>query len=95
MPRELVVWPNYIDAEKSRRMGRRIPRKKAVPAPRVKEIVEAALELGLGPRAEEDKAYPREWWGAKGRVLIIKSSPKGRVLRAIAETIKKRRSEKS
>lgn len=91
MPREIVVWPSYIDAEKSRRMGRRISKKKAVPEPSIKEIAEAARELNIEPRVEEEKAYPREWWEAKGRVLIMKSMPKTKLLENIAEAINKKR----
>lgn len=94
MSRELVVWPSYIDAEKTRRMGRRIAKKKAVSSPKLREVFDAARALGLDPVLEEDKAYPREWWQAKGRVMVSKGEfkTKSKLLEAIAETILKKRS---
>lgn len=93
MPKELVIWPSYIDSEKTRSMGRKIARNKAVPSPKLKEIAAAAEALGLGPVVEEGKAYPREWWTKGGRVLVTKGSYKTKadVFEAIAEAIARKR----
>jgi signal recognition particle subunit SRP19 len=32
-----------------------------VTSPELKEIVQAAKELGLNPEVERDKAYPKSW----------------------------------
>jgi signal recognition particle subunit SRP19 len=94
LPRDIVVWPSYIDAEKSRRRGRRIAKKKAVPSPKLKEIDDAAKSLGLSPKREEDKAYPREWWQRGGRVLLSKGSYKTKadILEGVAKAIARKRS---
>ncbi len=91
--KRVVVWPAYIDATLSRKMGRRVPRSVAVPNPTVEEIVEAASQLGLNP-VIEDSPYPRAWWKYRQRVVVDKTGPKQQVLRKIAEKIKEIRREK-
>lgn len=94
MARKLVIWPSYIDSEKTRRMGRKIAKNKAVPSPKLREIAAAAEALGLGPVVEGEKAYPREWWTKGGRVLVRRGSYKTKtdILEAIAEVIARKRS---
>lgn len=88
---KLVVWPNYIDAQKSKKEGRKISRKDAIDSPTLGEIHTAAEKLGAHPVAERDKAYPRGWWGAKGRILIEKTKQKNKALREIAREIRRMR----
>ncbi len=89
--RKIVIYPEYLDSKKSRSEGRRIPLKQAVPNPTLEEIARAAEELGLNPIIEEEKAYPRDWWGRRGRVIVDKSGSKLETLRRIAEQIKSKR----
>jgi len=88
----VVIWPAYIDAEKSRSEGRAISKRDAVEKPTVDEIVVAAMEMNLKPEAEREKRYPKEWWVRPGRVAIPKRGPKTAILREIASRIKRRRS---
>ncbi len=66
---ENVIWPAYLDAEKSRSEGRRIPEELAVPEPTVDEIAQAVQQVGYDAVIERDKTYPREY-DARGRVLV-------------------------
>ncbi len=66
---ENVIWPAYLDAEKTRTEGRRIPEDLAVPDPTVDEIAEAVQQVGYDAVIERDKTYPREY-EARGRVLV-------------------------
>ena len=66
---ENVIWPAYLDAEKSRSEGRRIPEELAVPEPTVDEIAQAVQQVGYDAVIERDKSYPREY-EARGRVLV-------------------------
>ncbi|AEM39836.1 Ribonucleoprotein complex SRP, Srp19 component [Pyrolobus fumarii 1A] len=91
--KRVVVWPSYIDASKSRGQGRKIPRKDAVPRPRVEEIVEAAERLGLNPEVEEAR-YPRAWWEDRQRVVVDKLGSKLETLKAIAREIRRIREER-
>jgi signal recognition particle subunit SRP19 len=83
-----VLWPVYIDAHKTRKEGRIIAKGDSVGAPDIKEIVRAALELGLNPTYEDEKAYPRLWWEHKGRLLIDVNGAKREAIRQIARAIR-------
>lgn len=67
---EKVIWPAYIDAGKTRSEGRRVPRDVAVSEPTVDEIAEAVGQVGYDAVIERDKAYSRENWDERGRVLV-------------------------
>ncbi|WP_135819623.1 signal recognition particle subunit SRP19 [Halostella litorea] len=67
---ENVIWPAYLDADLSRTEGRRVPADVAVPKPTVDEIAEAAGQVGYDAVIERDKAYSREGYEERGRVLI-------------------------
>ncbi|MCD4815474.1 MAG: signal recognition particle protein Srp19 [Methanosarcinales archaeon] len=82
-----VIWPAYIDKGNSRSDGRIIPRKISVTSPELKEIVQAAKDLGLNPKVERDKAYPKSWWKVSGRVLVDKKGVKSGIVREIAMRI--------
>ena len=47
----VVIWPAYIDAERSRGDGRQISKRDAIEKPTVDEIMVAAMEMGLAPEA--------------------------------------------
>ncbi len=88
---KLVIWPASIDRSRTRSGGRIISRKSSVQDPKLDEINKAAQSLGLNPRAEPEKAYPRSWWEKSGRVMVDKNASKNTVARNIAKTIKKDR----
>jgi len=67
---EKVIWPAYLDAERSRREGRRVPASVAVPDPDVEEIAAAVGQVGYDAVIERDVAYPREPWAESGRVTV-------------------------
>ena len=83
-----VIWPAYIDKGNSRSGGRIISRKLSVTSPELKEIVQAAKELGLNPTVERDKSYPKSWWKVSGRVLVDKKGVKSGIAREIARKIR-------
>ena len=83
---ENVIWPAYLDAEKTRSEGRRVPRDVAVPEPTVDEIAEAAGQVGYDAVIERDVAYSREGHEERGRVLIkdAADSSKNDIVQAVA-----------
>jgi len=89
---KLVIWPVYIDRNRSRSQGRIISKKSSIAEPTLLEIEKAALKLGLNPEVEKDKSYPKSWWEKSGRVLIDNSAPKTQLSRKIATAIKEIRS---
>jgi len=66
---ENVIWPAYLDAERSRGEGRRIPADLAVPEPTVDEIASAVQQVGYDAVIERDRTYPREY-EPRGRVIV-------------------------
>ncbi len=89
---KLVIWPAYIDKNRSRSQGRIISKKSSVGEPTLAEIEKAALKLGMNPEVEKDRSYPRSWWEKSGRVLIDNTAPKTKLSRKIAAAIKEIRS---
>ncbi|MCS7118974.1 MAG: signal recognition particle subunit SRP19/SEC65 family protein [Archaeoglobaceae archaeon] len=69
------VWTANLDAKKTRAMGRKIPKRFAVPNVRFQELIQACKELGLDFSAE-DKKYPRCWWEEGGMVVIRSNNKK-------------------
>ncbi|NOZ59032.1 MAG: signal recognition particle protein Srp19 [Euryarchaeota archaeon] len=90
----MVVWPANIDSNKSRADGRKVAERYAVASPTLREIADAAERLGLNPKVERDKAYPKEWWEVSGRVVVDKAKPRSVILREIAAEIRRMRSGK-
>ncbi|MCL2687457.1 MAG: signal recognition particle subunit SRP19/SEC65 family protein [Methanobrevibacter sp.] len=86
---ETIIWPVYIDSNRTKKEGRRINKSDAVSSPKLTEISRAANKLKLSPKTEDDKSYPRFWWEESGRVIIEREDiSKNSVLIKISETIK-------
>lgn len=67
---EKVLYPAYLDGDKTRAGGRRVPVDQAVSDPSVDEIAEAVRQVGYDAVIERDVAYSREGWRQRGRVLV-------------------------
>lgn len=67
---ENVIWPAYLDAERTRSEGRRVADALAVESPTLDEIAEAVQQVGYDAVIERDYAYPRRPWESEGRVLV-------------------------
>lgn len=83
---ERVIWPAYLDADRSRSGGRRVPRPEAVSDPTVDEIARAVQQVGYTPVIERDTSYPREPWVRSGRVRVTDAddTAKNDLVRAVA-----------
>jgi len=66
---ENVIWPAYLDANVSRREGRRVATDLAVPDPEPDEIATAVQQVGYDAVIEREVTYPREY-DVRGRVLV-------------------------
>lgn len=75
---ENVLWPAYFDAALSRSAGRRVPREQAVEDPTVDELARAVQQVGYDAVIERDKAYPREGFEVRGRVLVENADDAGK-----------------
>jgi signal recognition particle subunit SRP19 len=66
---ENVIWPAFLDADRSRGEGRRVSLELAVADPTVDEIAKAVQQVGYDAVIERDKTYPKEY-ETRGRVLV-------------------------
>ncbi len=84
------IYPAYFEAGRSRKSGRRIPKKLALPSVDVELIVLAARRLKLEYKVKADARYPASWWGAPGLVLIRKTTERSKtlLLKELAEKMK-------
>jgi signal recognition particle subunit SRP19 len=82
---ENVIWPAYLDANRSRSEGRRVPEDLAVPDPTVDEIASAVQQVGYDAVIERDKTYPKEY-EPRGRVVVkgAEDASKSDLLGAVA-----------
>jgi len=53
-----VIWPVYFDANRSRKMGRKVPKRLAVPSPRIEELEKALRKLKVEYEVRRGAAYP-------------------------------------
>jgi signal recognition particle subunit SRP19 len=68
-----TIYPNYLDSEKSVKLGRRISAKDAVPEPTIQDIHEALASLDIRHVIQPHKGYSRDGpsrWDNPGRVLV-------------------------
>lgn len=84
---KIILWPVYFDSTKTRSRGRRVPKKLAVPKPKLEEIKKAAGLLGVKGDVVLDAAYPNIPWQKIGLVMITKKGSKNKITRQIAEKI--------
>lgn len=83
------IYPAYFEAGRSRKSGRRIPKKLALQGVDVELIVLAARRLKLEYKVRPDARYPASWWGTPGLVLIKKTEQsKTHLLKELAEKMK-------
>ncbi|MGI5964441.1 MAG: signal recognition particle subunit SRP19/SEC65 family protein [Candidatus Methanomethylophilaceae archaeon] len=68
----IVVWPEYFDAERTRKEGRRLPLNLCVKNPDLDCIAKGAIILNLDYRIIEEKSYPGNAPAKRGCVRIEK-----------------------
>ncbi len=82
---KIVLWPVYFDANKTRREGRRVPKKLAIPSPNLDEIQKAVKRTGLQPEMVLDAIHPGSPRQKTGLLVIPKIDSKVETLRKIAK----------
>jgi signal recognition particle subunit SRP19 len=68
-----AIYPNYLDSNKTVKLGRRIAAKDAVPEPTVQDLHEALAKLNVRHVIQPYKGYSRDAisrWDNLGRVLV-------------------------
>jgi len=85
----IILWPVYFDSTKTRSEGRKVPKRLAVPAPKLSDLQRAAEKLKLKFEVVPDAAYPRSPWRKTGYISILKNDSKSRILKKVAEELSK------
>lgn len=68
-----AIYPNYLDSNKTVKLGRRIATKHALPEPTIQDIHEALVSLNIRHAIQPHKGYSRDAssrWDNSGRVLF-------------------------
>jgi signal recognition particle subunit SRP19 len=82
----IVVWLDYLDSERKRAEGRRVPLNSCVRAPTLEEVAQACKRLDLD--AQPQKAFhPKAPRRQSGYVSIKKQGKKQQVIVAIAREL--------
>ena len=68
--KEIIIWPAYIDKEKSRKEGRRVPKNLGVKNPRLNGIYKTLKNMGYSPEMVKNKCYPRRHWEISGYIKV-------------------------
>jgi signal recognition particle subunit SRP19 len=89
-----IIWPAYFDLTKTRKKGRRVPRRLAVNSPKILEVQEAAQKLGLELEVLPNKSYPKTPWVKTDMLLVEKKGSKEQIINRIAKQLLKARNEK-
>jgi signal recognition particle subunit SRP19 len=87
----IIIWPTYFDSTRSASGGRRVPKNRAVPSPRITEIKEAAERLGLAHELVGEVGYPKTPWLKTGMLLVDKTGSKTQTISTIAKQLQKTR----
>ena len=84
----ITIWPEYFDINRTRALGRRLPKNLCVQNPDVDIIAKGALVLDLEYEVFENKAYPANWAAKRGCVKVEKGKiSKTDLLPKIAEIL--------
>ena len=86
----MIIWPAYIDKNKTRKEGRRVPEELAIENVKLKDIEKALKKLGLEPKVYRDKRYPRQHWEICGCIEVDYKGNKLQLLKEICKTIKRK-----
>lgn len=92
---ETIIWPIYLDSNKSLKDGRKVAMEYAIENPKIRELEKAAKKLKYTYTLEENKSYPGEWYNNSGRMLVEVPIPKKNILISLSEEIIKIRESKS
>lgn len=81
----IILWPVYFDALRSRRDGRRLPKRLCIRSPSISMLEKAVKNLGLSYEICPEASYPRLPWIRMGFITVSKSwKRKSQILREIA-----------
>lgn len=81
----IILWPVYFDALRTKREGRRLPKKLCVRSPNLSMLEKAVRNLGLNYEVYPEACYPRLPWIKMGFIAINRTGKrKSHILREVA-----------
>lgn len=89
-----VVWLDYLDSERKRGEGRRVPLNSCTRSPSLEELTAACTHLGLEPQAQSAR-YPSNTLRQSGYVSVKKTIGKQKMVMQIARELSKVRGERT
>jgi signal recognition particle subunit SRP19 len=89
-----VVWLEYLDSERKRGEGRRVPINSCIRSPTLEELTLACERLKLEPEAQVAR-YPGDVSRQSGFVSVKKSAKKQQTVMMIAREVSKMRGERT
>jgi len=92
--KRIIVWPIYLDYQRTRKEGRLTKKEHSVKAPKISEIKRAAEKLELKPEIVTDKAHPSMPMEKTGYLTIKNLGPKTALLDKIGAEIIRMRGNK-
>lgn len=88
-----VVWLDYLDSERKRTEGRRVPLNSCTRSPTLEELTLACSRLSLEPEAQSAR-YPSNTLRQSGYVSVKKTGSKQKTVMQIARELSKVRGGK-
>ncbi|MEM2273252.1 MAG: signal recognition particle subunit SRP19/SEC65 family protein [Candidatus Bathyarchaeia archaeon] len=86
----IILWPVYFDTLRSRREGRRLPKRLCIRSPNILMLEKAVKNLGLNYEICPEASYPRLPWIKMGFIAVSKSGKrKSQILRETASELVK------
>jgi signal recognition particle subunit SEC65 len=89
-----VVWLEYLDSERKRAEGRRVPMNSCTRSPTLEELTLACNRLKLEPEAQAAR-YPCDVSRLSGFVSVKKGAKKQQTVMSIARELSKVRGERT
>ena len=90
----IVVWLDYLDSERKRSEGRRVPLNSCTRSPTLEELTLACNRLGLKPEPQTARFPPRAS-RLSGYVSVKKTAKKQQTIIQIAREVSKVKGEKA
>ena len=90
----MVVWLDYLDSERKRSEGRRVPLNSCSRSPSLEELTLACSRLDLQPEPQAAR-FPSAPSRSSGYVSILKTSKKQQTIIQIARELSKIKGERA
>jgi signal recognition particle subunit SRP19 len=81
-----IVWLDYLDSERKRGEGRRVPLNSCVRSPTLEEVTQACKKLELDPQPQK-AFHPKDARRQSGYVSIKKMGRKQQIIMSIAREL--------